>query len=168
LSFDSIRITDSPSSQVLSSPNINGLTYGSVGDDRITGGSAIDILFGDVGNDTVSGRGGNDFLYGGAGNDRLAGGKGDDYLKGGAGNDTFVFDADAGGQDRIGDFHRGEDIIEIRPNLNGNGLNSAAQIIQTATSNADGDAVLHLGGGVEIVLLGTHTSDLKADMFHMI
>jgi hypothetical protein len=167
LSFDSIRITDSPSSQVLSSPNINGLTYGSVGDDRITGGSAIDILFGDVGNDTVSGRGGNDFLYGGAGNDRLAGGKGDDYLKGGAGNDTFVFDGQSGGRNTIGDFQPDADVIEVKANLGGNGLQTAAQVIGTATMEGDA-AVLHLGNGIEITLLGITPAELKADMFHMI
>jgi hypothetical protein len=37
----------------------------------------------------------------------------------------------------------------------------------TATSDADSNAVLHLGGGVEIVLIGVHASDLKADMIHM-
>ena len=51
--------------------------------------------------------------------------------------------------------------------LNGNGLKSASQILGTATSDADSNAVLHLGGGIEIVLIGVHAADLKADMIHL-
>jgi Ca2+-binding RTX toxin-like protein len=115
----------------------------------------------------LSGLQGDDFLYGGNGNDRLSGGAGNDYLKGNAGSDTFVFGADASGRDTIGDFHHGADLLEIKTNLNGNGLKTATQVLGTATANADGNAVLHLGGGIEIVLLGIHTTDLKADMIHM-
>ena len=58
-------------------------------------------------------------------------------------------------------------ILEIKADLNGNGLKSASQVLGTATTDADSNAVLHLGGGVEIVLIGVHASDLKADMIHM-
>ena len=110
---------------------------------------------------------GDDFLYGGSGNDRISGGGGNDYLKGNAGSDSFVFGADAGGRDTIGDFRPGTDFLEIKADLNGNGLKSASQILGTATADAENNAVLHLGGGIEIVLVGIHTSDLKADMIHL-
>ncbi|EWY41273.1 hemolysin expression modulating protein [Skermanella stibiiresistens SB22] len=145
----------------------NELIHGSLGDDTITGGKGIDFLFGAEGNDTLSGGPGDDFLYGGDGNDRLIGGLGNDYLKGNAGKDTFVFGADAGGRDTIADFQYGQDHLEIKANLNNNGLKTAAQVISTATANEDGDAVLHLGGGIEILLVGVQPSHLHADMVIM-
>ncbi|HYI72816.1 MAG TPA: hypothetical protein VEX87_23895, partial [Skermanella sp.] len=167
LNFDSIRITSSSGNQTLNGSDINELIHGSSGNDAISGGKGIDILFGGDGDDGLNGGPGDDFLYGGNGNDRISGGGGNDYLKGNAGSDTFVFGADAGGRDRIGDFRPGTDFLEIKSDLNGNGLKSASQILGTATTDADSNAVLHLGGGVEIVLIGVHASDLKADMIHM-
>ena len=167
LNFDSIRITSSSGNQTLNGSDINELIHGSSGNDTISGGKGIDILFGGDGDDILNGGPGDDFLYGGNGNDRISGGAGNDYLKGNAGSDTFVFGADAGGRDRIGDFRPGTDFLEIKADLNGNGLKSASQVLGTATTDADSNAVLHLGGGVEIVLIGVHASDLKADMIHM-
>jgi Ca2+-binding RTX toxin-like protein len=167
LNFDSIRITSSSGNQTLNGSDINELVHGSSGNDTISGGKGIDILFGGDGDDGLNGGPGDDFLYGGNGNDRISGSAGNDYLKGNAGSDTFVFGADAGGRDRIGDFRPGTDFLEIKSDLNGNGLKSASQVLGTATTDADSNAVLHLGGGVEIVLIGVHASDLKADMIHM-
>jgi hypothetical protein len=167
LTFDSIRITSSSGSQTLNGSDKNELIHGSAGNDTISGGKGIDILFGAEGNDILSGGPGDDFLFGGAGNDRISGGGGNDYLKGNSGSDTFVFGADAGGRDRIGDFRPGTDFLEIKADLNGNGLKSASQIVGTATTDVDSNAVLHLGGGIEIVLIGVQASELKADMIHL-
>lgn len=168
LTFDNIRITSSSGKQTLTGSDKNELIHGSLGDDTVTGGKGIDILFGAEGDDILKGGAGDDFLYGGTGNDRLSGGPGDDYLKGNSGDDTFVFDSEAGGRNRIGDFNEhGADILEIAADLNGNGLRTAAQVIGTATHDADGNAVLHLGSGIEIILLGLSASELKADMIHM-
>ena len=164
LTFD-IRITRSSGNQTLTGSDKNELIHGSMGNDTIGGDKGIDILFGAEGDDTLDGGPGDDFLYGGTGNDRLSGSIGNDYLKGNAGNDTFVFGPDAGGRDTIGDFHRGTDLLEIKTDLTG--LKTASQVLGTATADQDGNAVLHLGGGVDIVLLGIHTSDLKADMIHL-
>jgi hypothetical protein len=165
LTFDDIRITRSSGNQTLTGSDKNELIHGSMGNDTIGGDKGIDILFGAEGDDTLNGGPGDDFLYGGTGNDRLSGSAGNDYLKGNAGNDTFVFGPDAGGRDTIGDFHRGTDLLEIKTDLTG--LKTASQVLGTATADQDGNAVLHLGGGVDIVLLGIHTSDLKADMIHL-
>jgi hypothetical protein len=188
LTFDDIFITRSSGPQTLTgseltSPDKNELIHGSFGNDTVSGGKGIDILFGAQGDDTLNGGPGDDFLYGGTGNDsrpgwtgngwtgtdndRISGGAGNDYLKGNAGSDTFVFGTDAGGRDTIGDFHIGTDLLEIKANLNGNGLKSATQILDTATADADHNAVLHLGSGIEIILIGIHTSNLKADMIHL-
>lgn len=106
------------------------------GDDRLTGGAAGDRLSGGNGADFLSGTGGFDTLSGGRGADRVIGGGGDDTIWGGAGRDTilgragadvmtggaghdiFRFldgDASAGTPDRITDFNRAQDQIDLRP-----------------------------------------------------
>ena len=78
-------------------------TYGSNGNDTLTGSRADDRMDGGNGDDTIYGRSGNDILWGGnaqdrlfgeGGNDQLWGGNGDDWLQGGAGND--LIDGDNG------------------------------------------------------------------------
>ena len=154
LTFDDIRITSSSGNQTLTGSDKNELIHGSSGNDTISGGKGIDILFGGDGDDTLNGGPGDDFLYGGNGNDRISGGAGNDYLKGNAGNDTFVFGADAGGRDTIGDFHPGTDFLEIKADLNGNGLKSASQVLGTATADAGRQRGASPGRRVDIVLLG--------------
>jgi Ca2+-binding RTX toxin-like protein len=140
------------------------LLHGAGGDDQISGANGIDILFGDTGDDALIGGAGNDFIYGGVGNDVLNGGAGDDYLKGNGGDDRFVFDGDAGGRDTISEFRKhGADKIEIDAGLG----SSIAQIIGSASTDASGDAVLHIGSGLTITLLGVGTGELKGDMFHI-
>jgi serralysin len=79
--------------------------------------NGADSLTGTSGADTLNGRGGNDTLNGGWGNDLLIGGAGADTLQGGPGNDRFVFestaDSPAGAGDRILDFARGYDKIDL-------------------------------------------------------
>lgn len=101
--------------------------YGRSGDDRLKGGSGNDRLAGDEGADRLGGGSGDDRLFGGSGSDRLRGGTGNDdlvgntgadRLLGGAGADAFVFQftSHSGrewGVDRIEDFERGLDIIDI-------------------------------------------------------
>jgi len=164
LDFNQIRITHGADDQTVTGNDGNELIHGAGGNDQITGAGGIDILFGDTGNDTLSGGSGNDYLYGGAGDDTLNGGSGNDYLKGNGGNDRFVFDESAGGHDKISEFGKhGADTIDISSSL----ASSAAQVIGSATADPAGNAVLHLGNGVDITLLGIHTADLKADMFHI-
>jgi serralysin len=56
---------------------------------------------------------GNDTLFGNDVGNRLDGGKGNDIFTGNGGADTFVFN-DIGGSDRITDFARGSDKIDLR------------------------------------------------------
>jgi Ca2+-binding RTX toxin-like protein len=95
----------------------NDAVYGGSGQDTMAGGEDNDTLFGFNGDDSLTGEGGNDSLNGGAGNDILDGGEGKDTLQGSTGSDTFVFSdithsTDAA-QDRILDFVRGTDIIDL-------------------------------------------------------
>lgn len=119
----------------------NDRLLGNAGNDRLYGDGGSDSLDGSTGNDTLSGGSGNDTLVGGSGNDTLDGGSENDMLtggtdsgklsfvkagsvykigtfvvgdvlKGGAGYDTFVY-ANADGIDRIQDFVKGVDRIDI-------------------------------------------------------
>jgi hypothetical protein len=64
---------------------------GGLGDDVLTGGTAMDRLFGRRGNDVIHGGADSDSLFGGRGDDRLVGGAGiRDYLAGSSGADTLV------------------------------------------------------------------------------
>jgi Ca2+-binding RTX toxin-like protein len=87
------------------------------GDDQIFGTSGADSLRGLGGNDVLMSLDGNDVLDGGFGNDTLIGGAGRDVLTGGAGSDVFLFesvtDSRVGAPDRIQDFTRGFDRIDI-------------------------------------------------------
>lgn len=96
---------------------------GDAGDDRLDGGSGDDRLLGNGGGDRLAGGANQDRLYGGSGRDRLDGGNGADLLDGGAGADVltggrgadiFRFTAAAtGAVDRITDFDRGADHIDL-------------------------------------------------------
>ncbi|MEH2554117.1 Ca2+-binding RTX toxin-like protein [Bradyrhizobium algeriense] len=86
--------------------------------DNAIGGSGNDSLIGNVIANALYGGGGNDTLSGGGGNDILTGGTGVDVLIGGDSADTFVFaagdsSAASGQHDRISDFIRGTDHIDI-------------------------------------------------------
>lgn len=79
---------------------------------HVIGGDGADILNGGAANDVVMGGAGNDQLFGHGGDDILFAGTGADKLTGGAGADVFVFQAD-GGNDRIQDFEKGVDRIDL-------------------------------------------------------
>jgi Ca2+-binding RTX toxin-like protein len=96
----------------------NDSLSGGIGNDRLDGGSGRDTLLGQGGNDLLVGGAGNDLLIGGAGRDVLIGGSGADVMTGGSGRDVFVFRAvsdspAAGRADRITDFERGLDRIDL-------------------------------------------------------
>ena len=67
----------------------NGVIWGTVGSDTLTGSAQADTIYGRRGNDTIDGQQGNDALYGQDGNDQLIGNNGDDSLNGGSGNDQL-------------------------------------------------------------------------------
>ena len=111
----------------------NDRINGSFEDNTIDGGNGNDFISGASGNDDIRGGNNNDFLIGGLGNDRSEGGDGndllaanggDDVLSGGAGSDRFLYSGsnnvnsidglEAFGTDRITDFERGVDRLELR------------------------------------------------------
>src|SRR5690349_1489470 len=64
-------------------------TYGTNGDDVLSGGNGKDTIYGGDGNDVISGGNGIDTLFGDGGNDQLTGDNSADHLTGGAGDDLL-------------------------------------------------------------------------------
>ena len=95
---------------------------------------------------STTGGSGNETIDGGAGDDIIDGGAGDDSLTGGADADTFVFRA-GHGNDTIGDFTDGEDIIDVS-SLGITGISSL-----TFSTNADNDLVINTGEGNGTIVL---------------
>ena len=75
------------------------------------GGTQSDTFFGGSGTDQLLGVAGDDVMYGNDGQDALIGEGGDDILFGGAGPDAFFFDGLREGNDTIGDFELGLDVL---------------------------------------------------------
>lgn len=85
---------------------------GGQGNDYLLGGGDDDLIWGGSGEDILNGGGGADRVWGGLGADRLDGGTESDQLTGGGGNDQFVYRF-GNGSDRIIDFVRGEDQLDL-------------------------------------------------------
>jgi len=132
--------------------------FGNSGHDELGGDSGNDLLYGNGGNDDLDGGSGNDKLWGGKGRDELDGDNGIDVLVGGKGADRFIFDENAG-RDLIKDFQVGVDRIEI--DIDGIAGFGALSI----TDNAQGHAVIDLGGGDSITLKGVSKASLSASDF---
>ena len=126
------------------------------GNDLIFGGDGNDSLWGGNGNDTLEGGAGDDVIRGDGGDDRLDGGTGNDTLVGGSGADLFVF-APGHQNDRITDFQRGVDRIDLTAfgitggfaalDGNGNGRIDRGEGGGVFTAKVGTSTVLDFGGG---------------------
>ncbi|WPZ36421.1 DUF4347 domain-containing protein [Thalassobaculum sp. OXR-137] len=149
------------------------LVHGNQGDDLLYGNKGADTLIGGDGNDTLYGglsseQGGDgtsiDVLGGGAGDDAFYGGEGVDWIYTGSGADKIYID-NGNGFDVVADFDvAAGDMLMIRTHVNGQAISSAADLIARATDNAEGDAVIDLGGQ-HVRLIGIHTADLTENYF---
>lgn len=152
--------------------NGNDSLYGDAGADTIDGGNGADLIRGGADDDVIHGGNDNDRLYGdegadsingGSGNDLIDGGAGDDILIGGAGSDIFLFSG-LGGDDRIVDFRKGQDKIDladIDANSNVAGHQSFTWIGSSAFSGA-GQVGIY-GSGIDRYLAGDVDGDGAAD-----
>jgi Ca2+-binding RTX toxin-like protein len=154
----------------------NDKLVGNVGRDRLEGGAGHDTLVGGEGDDMIWGDAGADWIQGDAGNDRLTGGDGDDFLVGGAGSDilvgnlgvdTFYFQQGSG-TDRIEWFWVHHfDKIRIDSNVNGSGILSAQDAYAATTDTADG-ALVDLGGGNTVLLVGVALQSITPGIFEVV
>lgn len=154
-------------SLALSGPQATGHgTDTLVGIEALRGGAGHDQLTGDSGANRLAGGAGNDLLIGGAGRDWLSGGAGNDILIGGSGADRFVFD---GGQDRVRDFHRGEDRLLLDADLLGlsPGL-SARTIVDRWGEDLGSSVALDFGKAGRIVLEHVPTLASLAEVIELI
>jgi Ca2+-binding RTX toxin-like protein len=125
--------------------------------DNLSAGAGADVVWGNLGADTQNGGDGNDQVRGGQGDDTITGGAGDDYVSGDRGNDTIAGGTGAdlfhgsqdAGIDRVVDFHLAEgDRVMLDPGT-------------TYTLKQIGaDAVLDMGGGHQMILVGIPMSSL--------
>ncbi len=127
-------------------------------------GSRLD---GGDGTDTLLGNSADDVLIGGAGNDRFDGNGGRDTITGGAGADVFVYDAvidsatGAATRDRITDFIRGEDRIDLV------GAGGSRFVGGTAFSGVAGEVRATTSNGITIIELdrnGDRVADLQVEL----
>jgi Ca2+-binding RTX toxin-like protein len=133
----------------------NDTINGGADNDTIGAGQQDDLVYGASGDDVLNGNNGSDTIYGGAGDDTIAGGDHNDVLTGGGGADVFKFRVfNAGTEDVITDFTRGEDTLEMRGNFAG----------LTITDHVDGIRIEK--NGHVIVLEGVDT--LTADDFNFV
>jgi hypothetical protein len=157
-----VQVDYSSNNVTLTAGSQNALLYAGNGNDTLIGGSGVDLMFGGPGTDKIVAGSGNAYIYAGSGATTIVDGTGSNYMKAGTGADTFVFDTASSGHDQIAGFKVGTDHLQIGPNLNGNGLTTAAAILAGATSDAQGNTVLHLSGHDDIVLLGVTAGHLTA------
>jgi Ca2+-binding RTX toxin-like protein len=158
----------------------NTLIDGLAGNDRITdvygdntlrGGLGSDVLVAGGGNDLILGGDGNDIVSAGAGVDRIIGGNGADALGGGLGRDFFDYNAitESGPllRDRIADFRRGEDLIDlstIDADIDGTAGNQAFTFIGSiAFTGVDGQ-LRFANGRLEGDVNGDRIADFAIDV----
>jgi len=136
------------------------------GNVTIIGGTGINLLFAGSGNDSLVGGPGNDYLFGGSGVDTFYAGAGRNYMQAGTGADTFVLAASDTASDVIVGFKPGIDTLSVT-DLTGMQVTSAeiAGLIAGATTDASGDAVLHLSASHSVTLQGVGVGQLVAGMF---
>ena len=132
--------------------------------DSLHGNQGADLIYGNEGSDGLWGEAGADTLYGGQGADTLSGGAGDDQLFGNLGPDTFRF-GDGDGADAVYDFTPGEDRLMVSANINGTGVASASDLTFRVTDDGSGNALLDLGAGHSVTLIGIAANQLGTDSF---
>jgi Ca2+-binding RTX toxin-like protein len=128
---------------------------GTIFDDSLSGHMGRDSLAGADGHDLLRGGGQADVLTGGAGDDTLIGCRGNDLLSGGGGHDQFVFAAGSG-TDRIADFDRHHDLLDLRHFHFAN----AAQALSHLTQGAEG--AIFAFGADSVLLFGVDATALGA------
>lgn len=134
---------------------------GDLGDDYVQGNAGNDTVDGGAGHDILLGGQHADILSGGVGNDTLSGDQGNDWMSGGAGADRFAF-ASGSGVDVIADFSFAEGDRIMLSNV---GYGTVGQVLAHVAADAYGNAVIGLGDGQQVTLIGVNAQAVTADFF---
>ncbi|MDJ0862646.1 MAG: calcium-binding protein [Gammaproteobacteria bacterium] len=145
----------------------NDILWGGQHDDIILGNLGNDIIFANLGNDVVFGGQGADYIHGGSGNDTLYGNKGNDTLIGGLGNDKFVFGPESG-NDRIEGYEGAGNALGDEILISSAIMDSDQEVLDAVSEDGDGNAVIDLGGGNDITLVGVDSDLLSGQDFGFI
>ena len=137
------------------------------GFENLVGSAFNDLLAGSDGANYIAGATGADTIYGAGGNDTLVGGAGNDVFYGGLGGDVFQYQAGSNA-DSIMDFARSQgDLIALQSGINGSAITSAASALAATTAGANGYAVINLGAGHSITLVGVAATAVDASYFYV-
>ncbi|MDJ0862830.1 MAG: calcium-binding protein [Gammaproteobacteria bacterium] len=145
----------------------NDVLWGGQDDDIILGNLGDDIIFANLGNDVVFGGQGADYIHGGAGNDTLYGNKDNDTLIGGLGDDKFVFGPDSG-KDRIEDYEGAGDALGDEILISSAIMDSDQDVLDAVDEDDQGNAVINLGDGNDITLVGVDSDLISGQDFGFI
>ncbi len=126
--------------------------------DILIGDGAANRIYGGGGGDLIVGGAGADKLYGHAGADTINGGTENDFYVGGADADTFQFDAAGFGNDVIGDYADGTDVIDVT----GSGWSAALLTVTQVGANV---LVSNVGSSDSIRLDGHLAANIDATDF---
>jgi hypothetical protein len=150
----------------------NGLLAAVSGDNVLNAGNGDSILIGGPGNDALSGGGGrHNFLFAGTGVQTLYAGPGTNYLEGGsvwsakADVDTFVFKVSDAAHDTVAHFRPSSDALQIGAGSSGI---TAASLVSGATTDAAGNAVLHLSANHDTILQGIKVDQIDPTHIHIV
>ncbi len=138
----------------------NILWNGRGGAEDFTLGAGRDLVKAGHGNDIVRGGDGADILLGHTGNDRLIGQAGTDRMKGGSGDDVIVATVGSG-LDIVYDFTVGEDKVDV----SGLGFTDFEIEVGSIWRTVNGKALMEMGGGDRLLLVGVDHTTLTADDF---
>lgn len=186
--FDDTLVGDTADNTLTGSAGNDSLT-GGAGMDTLFGGDGFDVISyeasssgvsvslaggantgGDAEGDVIFGVEGllgsalDDMLMGDTLDNLLVGGLGNDTITGGLGADDFAFGAN-NGDDRITDFQVGIDRVSLDQGLNGSGIETAVDALANVTNDGQGNAVLDLGAGNSVVLVGVTLTQLSINDF---
>jgi hypothetical protein len=160
-----LKVTIDPISTLPDHPQA---IFGTEDDDDLTGG--------DREYDIIIGAGGDDILTGGSSNRSGAPYFIDIFqFTDNSGNDVItdffiqeVFEA-SGGYSRLPtDGRYNSDRLEITRNINGQDVSTATQILTNSSNNSNNDAVINLGSGNTITILGHPLENIKPQHIHII
>ena len=166
LTGNNVIISQDTTPTTIQGTNNDQLIEAGSGNDTVLGGTGINILFGGSGNDLLVGGSNNDYLYGGTGSDTLSAGAGTNFLQSGGGPTTFIFSTGDSAQNTVDGFRPGTDLLDVT-GAGGTLLSTSAlqAILNSATTDASGNAVLTLSASNTLTLDGVSVSQLGMDIF---